>query len=177
MNIRFDSASLSVPVSLSFFLFRSIALGRGAWPSSRRRKVKMHNPYAPRQKRPVSLSPKRGWIGLSLVLSGSLAQAEDLAFISSPPLATVVTDAVKPCQTQPVLQTPIITWGGDVATIAAASGAAQSAAGSLFDVEKVRVNLRREDVFANQLRQYLTCQSPLLRGTMGMLNMAAEATG
>ena len=70
---------------------------------------------------------------------------------------------------------PVITWGGDIATILANGNQKTTAAGSIFAQQGLSFNLMREDVFPKQVESYLKCESPYLRGTMGMINMAAEA--
>lgn len=91
----------------------------------------------------------------------------------SPPLTQVVNVRVGPVQAGPV-QVPIITWGGDIATIYANGNAKSTARTSLFGKLGLNLNLVREDVFAKQVEAYLSGKSPYLRGTLGMINMAAE---
>jgi len=95
-------------------------------------------------------------------------------YIDAPPLSKVVRQAVKGCSGSGVTQVPMITWGGDIATIHANGNARKTAAGSPFADEKLELELVRQDVFAKQVEDYLSCRSPYLRGTLGMLNMAAE---
>ncbi|MDP5191795.1 hypothetical protein, partial [Rheinheimera baltica] len=71
-------------------------------------------------------------------------------------------------------QLPIISWGADMATIYANGNSQKSTPQSLFAAAGLDFNLAREDVFATQLSNYLSGQTPYLRGTMGMLNMAAD---
>ena len=70
---------------------------------------------------------------------------------------------------------PVITWGGDIATIYANGNAKQTAKDSIFGKLGLNLRLAREDVFAKQLDAYLAGRSPYLRGTLGMIHMAAEA--
>ena len=108
-----------------------------------------------------------------LALGSSLAAAQG-QFVQSPPLAQVVTTpvgAVAPGQ----IQVPIITWGGDIATLYANGNAKQTARSSIFGKLGLNLRLAREDVFAKQLDAYLAGRSPYLRGTLGMVHMAAEA--
>jgi len=74
-------------------------------------------------------------------------------------------------------QVPIITWGGDIATIHGNGNQPRTAAGSVFAQEGLDLTLVREDVFAKQVEAYLAGRSPYLRGTLGMINMAAEIAG
>jgi ABC-type nitrate/sulfonate/bicarbonate transport system substrate-binding protein/outer membrane protein OmpA-like peptidoglycan-associated protein len=95
-------------------------------------------------------------------------------YTQSPPLTRVVDSSVGTVAAGPV-QVPIITWGGDMATIYANGNAKVTAANSIFGKAGLKLNLVREDVFARQLGAYLSGRSPYLRGTMGMMHMAAEA--
>jgi len=95
-------------------------------------------------------------------------------FIQSPPLAQAVTTAVGAVAPGPV-QVPIITWGGDIATVLANGNAKVTSKNSIFGKLGLNLRLFREDVFATQLEAYLSGRSPYLRGTLGMINMATEA--
>jgi ABC-type nitrate/sulfonate/bicarbonate transport system substrate-binding protein/outer membrane protein OmpA-like peptidoglycan-associated protein len=72
------------------------------------------------------------------------------------------------------LKLPLITWGGDIATILANGDARKTRQGSIFDKAGLSFELVREDVFANQVKAYMKGESPYLRGTLGMINMASE---
>lgn len=73
------------------------------------------------------------------------------------------------------VQVPIITWGGDIATILANGNVKATDRESIFGKLGLNLRLVREDVFARQLDAYLTGRSPYLRGTLGMIHMATEA--
>ncbi len=110
---------------------------------------------------------------LAFACGGAAAQGQ---FVQSPPLAQVVTTPVGTVASGPV-QVPIITWGGDIATILANGNAKGTAKASILGKLGLNLRLSREDVFARQLEAYLAGRSPYLRGTLGMINMAAEAAG
>ncbi len=97
-------------------------------------------------------------------------------YIQSPPLSQVIKDQVVNCGDPPTVQVPLITWGGDIATIFANGNVKTTAQGSIFSNTGLSLSLVREDVFANQVRAFIKCQSPYLRGTMGMINIASEVT-
>ncbi len=100
-----------------------------------------------------------------MVLSPGLGAAT-LQELEAKPLTDVVYK--NPGEVRPgALQVPIILWGGDVATIYAADN-------GLFKAEGLDVSLFREDVFQNQVEKCLEGKTPYLRGTMGMINAAAE---
>jgi len=95
-------------------------------------------------------------------------------YVEAPPLATVLANAkVGEVAAGPV-QIPVITWGGDMATIFGNGSQARTARDSVFSQEQLDLSLVREDVFAKQVEAYLAGKSPYLRGTLGMINMAAD---
>ncbi len=94
-------------------------------------------------------------------------------YVSSPPLSKVVTTSVGSVRGG-ATQVPIITWGGDIATIYANGNNRSTARGSIFDKEGLRLNLVREDVFPKQVEDYVSGKTPYLRGTLGQINMALD---
>lgn len=108
-----------------------------------------------------------------LALAPSLPVLAKPRYVDSPPLDKVVTTPVDEVAGG-TLQVPIITWGGDIATILANGNAPRTARGSLLDKRGLDLSLVREDKFPDQVASYLSGKSPYLRGTMGMLNMAAD---
>ncbi|WP_455205585.1 ABC transporter substrate-binding protein [Kaarinaea lacus] len=72
------------------------------------------------------------------------------------------------------IQVPLITWGADIRTIYANGDSRTTRSGSLFDKQGLKLKLQREDDFKKQIENYLSGKSPYLRGTLGMINMAAE---
>lgn len=109
---------------------------------------------------------------LSIVVFSSTAHAKP-RYIDAPPLADNVKAGVGEVQSGPV-QVPLITWGGDIATIYANGNSRRTAKGSVFDRQGLDLSLVREDKFPKQVESYLSGKSPYLRGTLGMINMAAE---
>lgn len=73
-----------------------------------------------------------------------------------------------------VLPLPLITWGADLATIHGNGDAASTQAGSIFGRAGLSVDLYREDTFREQVRAYLRGDTPILRGTTGMITAAME---
>ncbi|MDB5973147.1 MAG: ABC-type nitrate/sulfonate/bicarbonate transport system, periplasmic component [Hydrocarboniphaga sp.] len=94
--------------------------------------------------------------------------------VESPPLSSVLAKTAVGEVAAGTTQVPLITWGGDIATILANGNATRTVAGSAFAAEGLDLNLVREDVFAKQVDAYMTGRSPYLRGTLGMINMAAD---
>jgi len=85
---------------------------------------------------------------------------------SPKPLSDLITTALRPVGGG-VIKVPMITWGGDVATILAEED-------GLFKAEGLDTQLFVENNFPKQVEMCLSGQTPLLRGTMGMINAAAE---
>ncbi len=110
-----------------------------------------------------------------VVVAGLAAAASHAAprYVQSPPLTQAVQVAVQEVRAGPV-QVPLITWGGDIATIHANGDQTDTAKGSIFAEQGLDLRLVRQDQFTQQVADYLAGKTPYLRGTMGMLNMAAE---
>lgn len=83
---------------------------------------------------------------------------------------------VGPTPAAGVLQTPYITWGGDMATFYA-NGGLTTKAGSLFQKQGLNLRLVPGDDFVQQVRDYRSGKSPFLRGTFHMIGLASEVLG
>jgi len=95
-------------------------------------------------------------------------------YIDAPPLDQLVTARVGDVQGGAYTQVPLITWGGDEATILANGNATRTAPTSIFGKKGLKLELKREDIFKNQVEAYLRGETPYIRGTLGMLSMALE---
>lgn len=111
-----------------------------------------------------------------LALAAQGASAPDLKaqYVDSPPLADVIQTPVGEVRKGDEIILPLITWGGDIATILANGNAGTTSSDSIFGRNKLKVKLTRMDDFKNQVEAYMRGDSPYLRGTLGMINMAAE---
>jgi hypothetical protein len=112
---------------------------------------------------------------LLLLFSGSAARA--VQYVDAPPLATVISTEAEEVAPAEQIRVPLITWGGDEATILANGNAVRTAPDSIFGKKGLKLNLVREDDFKKQIEAYLRGETPYLRGTMGMVNMASEVLG
>ena len=83
---------------------------------------------------------------------------------------------VGPAPSQTSIQTPYITWGGDMATFYA-NGGLTTKAGSLFQKQGLNLRLVAGDDFVQQVRDYRAGKSPFLRGTFHMIGLASEVIG
>lgn len=97
----------------------------------------------------------------------SVAVLGDQEILKPRPLTQVVSKRAASVSETAVIQVPLITWGGDVATIYALDS-------GLFKSEGLQVSLLVENNFPKQVEACLAGKTPYLRGTMGMINAAAE---
>lgn len=94
-------------------------------------------------------------------------------YVSAPALSKVIKTPVGKVKSG-ATQVPLITWGADVRTIYANGNSRSTRNTSIFNKLGLRLTLKREDDFKKQLENYISGKSPYLRGTLGMVNMAAE---
>lgn len=95
-------------------------------------------------------------------------------YIDVKPISQLINSPVG--NVKPGIQTlPLITWGGDIATIHGNGDSVISTAESIFTQNGLNYRLQREDVFSNQVEAYLSGETPFLRGTLGMLTLASDA--
>ncbi|MCA9213852.1 MAG: hypothetical protein KDB27_12360 [Planctomycetales bacterium] len=74
------------------------------------------------------------------------------------------------------LAVPYITWGGDVATFLA-NGGLDTANESIYAQAGLKLKLTSGDDFIGQVKNYLSGETPFLRGTMRMIGQASEVLG
>ncbi len=96
-------------------------------------------------------------------------------------------DPAKPFDTSSVFDTkmksvpdgpttiPYITWAADGVTVTANGGTAANPNSKLARALGVPVKLQLKDDFEEQVQDYISGKSPFLRGTVGMIDLAAEA--
>lgn len=109
-----------------------------------------------------------------MMLVSMLTGLSAAQYIENKPLGEVVTVAVGPVKPGPI-QLPVITWGGDIATLLANGGAVNTFNGSAFSAQKLNIRLVRKDAFAEQVTDFKSGVSQYLRGTVGMVNQALSA--
>jgi len=95
-------------------------------------------------------------------------------FIKSPPLAEVIHGEAGSLKKTDEVTLPIITWGGDIATILANGNAAATTGDGIFGKKGLKLKLVRMDDFKKQVEAFIQGDMPYLRGTLGMINMASE---
>ena len=89
------------------------------------------------------------------------------------PLVDLIKVPTGPANQDSTWKVPMIAWGGDLQEIEA-NGGLETAAGSIFASEGLKVKLFREDDFRKQVELYKKGDINFLRGTVGMLNSATE---
>src|SRR5215470_9132886 len=108
------------------------------------------------------------FLGLFLLLSIGSAQAAlgKVDYLEAKPLGKVVTPRLKPVETGAKI-VYVLTWGGDVSLVYGVQE-------DLFREEGLDITLTLENDFAKQVQAVLDGKTPYLRGTLGMVNAAAE---
>ncbi|HSI84036.1 MAG TPA: ABC transporter substrate-binding protein [Candidatus Methylacidiphilales bacterium] len=119
-------------------------------------------------------------IGLGLILTAAAATTQVLA----KPVAYV--EPPRPFDTSPVFKTPVkpvtngtiilpfITWAPDGVTISANDGLGMSVNSKLARALGSPIRMALKDDFEEQVQDYISGKSPFLRGTVGMIDLAAE---
>lgn len=109
---------------------------------------------------------------VALIVTINPAQAKP-QYTESPPLDRSIKTPVGEVAGGTV-QLPVITWGADIRTIYANGNEVETEDHSIFDKLGLKFKLVREDVFSNQVENYISGKTPYLRGTLGMINMAVD---
>jgi len=89
------------------------------------------------------------------------------------PLVDIIKVPTGPANQDTTWKVPMIAWGGDLQEIES-NGGLDTANGSIFASEGLKVKLFREDDFRKQVELYKKGEINFLRGTVGMLNTATE---
>lgn len=108
---------------------------------------------------------------LLLVASFSMGAASDVKNI---PMDQLLSSQVGTVRNNDTTNVPYISWGGDMATLHANGDANLTKNGSIFDKLGLKINLTRQDIFSEQVKNFMSGKSPYLRGTIGMINQASD---
>lgn len=98
----------------------------------------------------------------------------NIEYLDPVPMTMAITANKGPVKANTMLKVPLITWGGDVATIYA-NGNRATQPGTIFAQKGLSIELFREDNFVRAVEKVISGETPFLRGTMGMVNSALEA--
>jgi outer membrane protein OmpA-like peptidoglycan-associated protein len=90
------------------------------------------------------------------------------------PLDSIVKTKVSDVKSQEPIMLPIITWGGDIATIFANGNSEVTTPNSIFGKSGLKFKLARVDDFTKQVAMYVGGETPYLRGTLGMINESLD---
>lgn len=110
---------------------------------------------------------------IPLVALGCLLLPAQLGMAQKPFTELVGSVNVQPVQQGEFTNVPFITWGGDVATFLA-NGGLETTPDSTYGKMGLKIKLTPGDDFVGQVKNYLSGESPFLRGTMRMLGQASE---
>lgn len=83
----------------------------------------------------------------------------------------------KPVQEKEVYDMPWITWGGDVILFESNGGVGITVVTSTLGKMGLKYNLVQGDDFVTQVKQYMSGETPFLRGTWRMLSQASGVLG
>jgi len=112
------------------------------------------------------------WLTLALPVAGAHA----VEFVDAEPLAQTMDPAVQECRQENELNVPMRSSGADIVPLYANGYQLSPSDDSLFGKNDVSVTLHVENDIREQLKAYLNCETPILRGTQGMLNAVADLT-
>jgi len=99
--------------------------------------------------------------------------AQTVQYIQMRPLEQIIKASVGSVKPGKEDKLPLITWGGDEATILANGNAINTKPGSIFARKGLNFQLLWMDDFKRQVEMFIRGDMWLLRGTMGMINMAS----
>lgn len=88
---------------------------------------------------------KSSLLVISIALSLTLANAQTAKYDQAKPLSQVVNKQAKPVSNSGTVKVPLITWGGDVATILGDMD-------GIFKANGLNVNFFREDDFKSKYK-------------------------
>ncbi len=108
-----------------------------------------------------------------LIISGV---AHAVQYIQMRPLEQVIKASVGSVKPHKADKLPLITWGGDEATILANGNTINTKPGSILAKKGLNFQLVWMDDFKKQVEMFIRGDMWLLRGTMGMINMAAAVS-
>lgn len=101
----------------------------------------------------------------ALLLCDRVYAQQQIEYLEAKPMWQVVQGKAQPVSSDH--RVPLITWGGDVATILADLQ-------GTFKKEGLDVEVYTQNDFIKQVEDVLTGKTPYLRGTIGMINVADE---
>ncbi|MFP4476815.1 MAG: hypothetical protein ACLFOY_14750 [Desulfatibacillaceae bacterium] len=116
---------------------------------------------------------RKALVVFSMILFSSQAVC---AFDYLPLKPVVNAPAVKSCRGEQTLRVPMRTSGAHVVLLDANDYELETPDGSFFGKRGVDVRLELKNSILDQLDDYMSCKSPIMCGTQGMLNGVADVT-
>ena len=110
----------------------------------------------------------------SLLATYSLSSIAAPGYIDPEPMAQQIKTAVGEVDSSSPTQVPIITWGGELVSIFANGNSLTTQENSLMAQAGLNIKLVKQDVFQEQVKDYMSGRSPYLRCTIGMCNQALD---
>jgi ABC-type nitrate/sulfonate/bicarbonate transport system substrate-binding protein/outer membrane protein OmpA-like peptidoglycan-associated protein len=90
------------------------------------------------------------------------------------PMDSIIKSRIGDVKAGGPITLPIITWGGDIATIHGNGDSELTTPNSIFGKAGLKFKLARIDDFQKQVDLYMSGGTPYLRGTLGMINSAMD---
>ena len=118
----------------------------------------------------------RTCVAAILMVAGLSVSGQASAYVDQAPVSQQGPLPVRDCQTGDAMVVPVRTSGADIVTLYANGYGLATADGAPFDDQGLDVRLSLANDALAQLAAYLSCESPFLRGTQGMLNLVADVT-
>jgi outer membrane protein OmpA-like peptidoglycan-associated protein len=106
-------------------------------------------------------------VGMLLLVSGNVL-GQQIEYLDAKPLSQAVSGSFQAFKATGEISLPVITWGGDVPVIYGVNE-------GIFTSEGLTVKLFCENNFVNQINGVISGNTPYIRGTLGMINAAADA--
>ena len=97
-------------------------------------------------------------------------------YVEMTPLAERISPKIQDCRAADTLTVPIRTSGAYLVPLMGNGYAPSTQPDSLFGKRGLDVKLVRKNRLADQLAAYMACEMPILCGTQGMINLAADLT-
>lgn len=107
---------------------------------------------------------------------GVSAPALAVDYIDGTPLVDEMNPSVQACRSSDSLTIPMRTSGVDTVVLYANDYQLEPADDGEFAKNDLDVTLTLENDIREQLKDYLSCETPIMRGTQGMLNAVADLT-
>lgn len=154
----------------------AMATGCGREPTSTPTPSQGGQPLLPAATKALPESPPTAIIQPTPVLVGAppglkATTPSNIEYLDPVPMTRAISANKGPVKVDRVLKVPLITWGGDVATIYA-NGSKTTQPASMFAQKGLSFELFREDNFVRAVEKVITGETPYLRGTIGMVNSA-----